>query len=94
MTKEQLEYQQLARKFAQEEIIPVAAHHDKTGEYPWGVIKKAYDVGIINSHIPQKYGGLGLSVLNGCIMTEEITYGCSGIGTALEANSLGVRMIE
>lgn len=89
LTKEQQEYQQLARKFAQEEIIPVAAHHDKTGEYPWGVIKKAYDVGLINSHIPQKYGGIGLSVLNGCIMTEEITYGCSGIGTALEANSLG-----
>ena len=68
----------------------MAAAHDKSGEYPWQVIKKAYEVGLINSHIPQKYGGLGLSVFDGCLITEEITYGCTGIGTALEANSLGV----
>ena len=56
LSPEQFEFQQLARKFAREEIIPVAAHHDKTGEYPLQLIKKAHELGIMNSHIPQEYG--------------------------------------
>jgi len=89
LTPEQKEYQQLARKFALEEIIPVAAHHDKTGEYPWDLVKKAHELGLINSHIEPKYGGLGLNCFDSCLINEEIAYGCTGIGTALEANSLG-----
>lgn len=89
LSAEQREYRDLARKFAAEEIIPKAAHHDKTGEYPWDLVKKAFDLGLINTHIPTKYGGLGLSNFEGCLITEEISYGCTGIGTALEANSLG-----
>ena len=43
----------------------------------------------MNGHVPEKYGGLGLGCTEGCMINEEIAYGCSGIGTALEANSLG-----
>jgi len=56
LSPEQVEFQQLARKFAREEIIPVAPHHDKTGEYPLELIKKAHSLGLMNSHIPQEYG--------------------------------------
>lgn len=83
------EFQKLARKFCQEEIIPVAAEHDRTGEYPWKILQKASQIGLINTHIPTKYGGLGLGVSQGCMIVEELSYGCSGIGTALEANDLG-----
>ncbi|KAL3871255.1 hypothetical protein ACJMK2_039262 [Sinanodonta woodiana] len=89
LSDEQKEYQQLARKFAREVIIPVAPHHDKTGEYPWEVIKKAWELGLINSHIPAKYGGIGLGSFDACLITEELAYGCTGIQTAIEANSLG-----
>lgn len=89
LTDEQKEYQQLARKFAREVIIPVAPHHDKTGEYPWDVIKKAWELGLINSHIPTAYGGLGMGIFDACLITEELAYGCTGIQTAIEANSLG-----
>ena len=37
-------------------------------------------------------GGLGLSLLDECIITEEISYGCTGIGTAIAANGLAVSM--
>ncbi|XP_052090962.1 medium-chain specific acyl-CoA dehydrogenase, mitochondrial-like isoform X2 [Mytilus californianus] len=40
-------------------------------------------------HIPQEYGGLGLGTFESCIVTEEISYGCTGFQTAIEANSLG-----
>ena len=42
----------------------------------------------MNTHIPEKYGGLGLGCLDGVVIAEEISYGCTGIGTALEANGL------
>lgn len=79
----------MARKFAREEIIPVAPHHDRTGEYPWDIIKKAWGLGLINTHIPSSCGGLGLGIFDACLMTEELAYGCTGIQTAIEANSLG-----
>jgi len=88
LTAEQKEFQSLARKFTQDQIIPNAAHHDKTGEYPVEILKKAWELGLMNTHIPQEYGGLGLSVLSSAVITEELAYGCTGIQTAIEANSL------
>ncbi|XP_067951614.1 medium-chain specific acyl-CoA dehydrogenase, mitochondrial-like [Watersipora subatra] len=89
LTPEQLEYQELARKFTADEIIPNAAHHDRTGEYPSEIIKKAWDLGLVNTHIPQEYNGLGLGALDSCVITEQFAYGCTGVQVAIEANSLG-----
>ncbi|CAO3670661.1 unnamed protein product [Umbelopsis ramanniana] len=88
LSEEQKSFQDLARKFALDEIIPVAAEHDRTGKYPTEVIKKAWELGLVNTHIPAEYGGLGLGVLDGAIVTEELAFGCSGIQTAIEANGL------
>lgn len=40
----------------QDEIAPVAAKHDETGEFPWALVKKAHELGLMNSQIPEKYG--------------------------------------
>jgi acyl-CoA dehydrogenase len=88
LTDEQKQLQETARKFAKEEIIPKAAHHDKAGEFPKEIAKKAWELGLMNTHVSEEYGGLGLSVLDGCIITEELAYGCTGISTAMEANVL------
>lgn len=80
--------QDLSRKFAREEILPVAAEHDRTGEYPWEIIKKAHAMGLVNTHIPPEYGGLGLGTTEACVITEEIAYACTGIQTAIEGNGL------
>ncbi|KAL8602081.1 hypothetical protein ACOMHN_007351 [Nucella lapillus] len=89
LTSEQKEYQGTARKFAREEISPSAAKYDRSGEYPWEIIKKAWSLGLMNTHIPENCGGLNLGILDTCIITEEMAYGCTGIQTAIEANSLG-----
>ncbi|XP_078685911.1 medium-chain specific acyl-CoA dehydrogenase, mitochondrial-like [Branchiostoma floridae x Branchiostoma belcheri] len=89
LTDEQREFQELARKFAREEIIPVAAEYDKTGEYPVPVLKKAWELGLMNTHIPAECGGMDLGIFDACMITEELAYGCTGIQTAIEANSLG-----
>lgn len=41
-------------------------------------------------HIPKEQGGLDLGIFDTCLVTEELAYGCTGIQTAIEANSLGV----
>jgi hypothetical protein len=46
--------QDLARKATADYIIPAAAHHDKTGEYPWPVLKELHRLGLLNLHVPQK----------------------------------------
>ncbi len=47
----------MAEQFTANEIIPVAAEYDRTGEFPWDLIKKAHGVGLMNLHVPAKYGG-------------------------------------
>merc|ERR1712073_249473 len=89
VTEEQQEFLDLAEQFTKNEIIPVAPHYDRTGEYPWPVLKKAHETGLMNLHIPQEYGGMGLGTLDGCLITEKMAYGCTGIMTAIEANGLG-----
>ncbi|KAI9215973.1 acyl-coenzyme A dehydrogenase, C-4 to C-12 straight chain, partial [Blastocladiella britannica] len=84
----QKEFQDLARKFTAEHIIPKARHHDLTGEYPTDIIKAAWDLGLVNTHIPEAYGGLGLGVMDGALISEELAFGCTGIQTAIEANGL------
>ncbi|CAO3694854.1 hypothetical protein G6F70_003815 [Rhizopus microsporus] len=88
LTEEQKSIQEMARKFTKEEIIPVAAEHDQTGKYPWEIIKKAWELGLVNTHIESKYGGMELGVFDSALISEELAYGCSGIQTAIEANNL------
>lgn len=85
----QREIQELARKFTKEEIIPVAAEYDKNGKYPWDIIKKAWSLGLIHKHIPKYCGGMEFNNFDGCLITEELAYGCTGILTALDGTELG-----
>jgi acyl-CoA dehydrogenase len=88
LTEEQRALRELAHDFSANEIYPRSAEYDKSGEFPMDVLRKAWEVGLMNTHIPAEYGGAGLSVLEGCLLAEEIAWGCTGIATAMEANGL------
>jgi acyl-CoA dehydrogenase len=89
LTTEQEDLIRVARDFVKREFTPeVVRHHDETGEFPMAILKKAFELGLMNGHIPQEYGGLGLPVLEATMVGEEIGAGCTGIGTAMEANNL------
>jgi acyl-CoA dehydrogenase len=77
-----------AHEFAANVIRPVSEHHDRSGEYAWDVLRQAHALGLMNGHIPEQYGGLGLGVLECCLVAEESAWGCTGIGTAMEGNTL------
>ena len=74
LTDDQKAFQGLARKFASEEIIPKAAEHDLSGEYPHEIFAKAWELGLCNPHIPESCGGLGLSTLEGAVRSKKQKY--------------------
>jgi len=89
LTDEQKALRDLAHEFADKEIRPREAECDEKMEHPADVIAKAHDVGLMNLHVPEEYGGLGLSTFDGLLVGEELYRGCSGIGTSITANGLG-----
>jgi acyl-CoA dehydrogenase len=88
LTDEQRNLREMAHDFAVKEIRPVAWDYDKDGTWPQEIIEKAWDVGLMNSHIPEEYGGAGAGYLDGCLIEEELSWGCSGIQTTLGCNGL------
>ena len=88
LTDEQKNLRELAHDFAAKEIRPVAWELDREGAWPQAIIDKAHEVGLMNTHLPEEYGGAGLNYLDGCIIEEELSWGCSGVQTSLGANGL------
>jgi acyl-CoA dehydrogenase len=89
LTDEQRELRSLAREFAEKEIRPKAAEYDEHQTHPVEIIAKAHELGLMNPHVPEEFGGLGLSVTDGVLIGEELSWGCSGIAVSIVANSLG-----
>lgn len=90
---ELLSLQQTARRFADEEIIPVAAEFDVSGEFPTEILRKAWELGLSHTLIPEEYGGVGLSILASCVAVEEVSRGCSGMTTSMISHDLGLTPI-
>src|SRR6478609_5106527 len=93
LTNEQKALREMAHDFAVKEIRPVAWEYDKDGTWPEEVIKKAWEVGLMNSHIEEEYGGAGASYLDGCLIEEELSWGCSGMQTSIGCNGLATAPI-
>ena len=89
LTPEQRELRALARQFAEQEIRPRAAEYDEQSTHPADVIAKAHEIGLMNPHLPEELGGLGLPVFGGVLIGEELAWGCSGIAVSIVANTLG-----
>ncbi len=83
-TEEQEQMCQLAHRFAEREIRPLAAEYDESEETPWPVLEKAARVGLMSYQYPEEYGGGGVAdILTGCLVVEELAWGCLGIATAI-----------
>ena len=93
LTDEQKDMREMAHDFAEKEIRPVAWEYDKDGTWPQEIIEKAWELGIMNSHLPEEYGGPGLDYLTGALIEEELGWGCSGIGTSISCNGLATAPI-
>jgi acyl-CoA dehydrogenase len=84
----QRDIQEGARRFAQDVIKPRAAELDRTMAYPDEIFEQAWRLGFVNPHIPEAYGGVSASVLEECLIAEELSWGCTGVATALSLNAI------
>jgi len=85
----------LARRIAEERIMPVRAELDEREEFPWDVMKELAEADLFRIFIPEAYGGLGGGCLDLCVAVEELSRGCCGIAVSYAASSLGsIALIE
>ncbi len=89
LTEEQKQFQELAHDFAEKEIRPVAPRYDEAEEFPWAVIQKGHQLGLMTFAFPEAYGGAGAtSALTGALISEELAWGCAGTATAMGGTGL------
>jgi len=81
LSEEQEMLSELARDFADQELIPNAEEWDRNGIFPGDAIDNARELGLLNCTIPVEYGGLGLSFLDEVIINEELGRGDPGFAT-------------
>ncbi len=86
-TDEQLMIQAAAREFAQQEIAPVAAQHDASGEFPKATIAKAGELGFMGVEVPEEYGGSGLDAISFVLVMEEIAAADAAHSTIVSVNN-------
>ena len=88
-TDTQKEIRDLARRFAQEKMKPVRAELDRTGEFPFELMKGMADLGLMGVYFPEEYGGLGGGIMEMCIVVEELCRVDGAAGLCYAACGLG-----
>ena len=88
-TKRQIELKNRASELANNVMRPVAAKYDEAQEYPWEVQHAIKDAGLSGVWIPEEYGGMGGGVLDLCVVVEEFSRACGGMGVSFAVNALG-----
>ena len=94
LSEEQRALVDVAKRFTQERIIPVAAECDRESRFPKDVFVAAHELGLVNASVSPDYGGAGLGELENALIAEQLAYGCTGIQTSILANTLALTPIK
>ena len=89
LTDDQKHIQSLARRIAEEKVVPIRAELDEKEEFPWSVMKVCADTGLFGVSIPPEFGGMGGGCFEYCIVVEELSKACLGVSVSYAASLLG-----
>ena len=87
LTEDHLLIQKTARDFAQNEIVPIAAHFDETGQFPYETIRKMGELGLMGVEVPEEYEGAGMDTIAYVLAMEEISKADASHGTIMSVNN-------
>ena len=90
LTEQQQTIKGLARRIAQERVLPVRAELDEKEEFPWDIIRDLADSDMFRVFIPEEYEGLGGGCLDLCLVVEELSRVCSAVAVSYAAVDLGI----
>ncbi len=87
LTEEHQMIRETARKFAEAELVPNAAHIDETGEYPVENFKKMGELGFMGLIVPAEYGGTFMDTISYAIVIEELARACGSTALGVAAHN-------
>ncbi|POG54849.1 acyl-CoA dehydrogenase family protein [Haloferax marisrubri] len=93
LSDEQRAIREEVRRFAENEVAPVAGEYDEAEKYPAEVVRKASEMGLTGAHFPVEYGGVGYSSLENALVTEELFAVDPGIGLCITSAGFGAEAI-
>ena len=93
LTEQQKTLKSLARRIAEERILPVRAELDEKEQFPKEILKELADSDLFRIFIPEKYDGLGGGTLDLCLVVEELSRVCSAVAVSFAATALGAYAI-
>jgi len=88
LTDEQREFVETVRRWVHSDILPRILTMEKAHTFPWELIEKAWEMGIMNICIPESIRGYKIDTISSALVIEELAYGDSGIATSTMCNDL------
>lgn len=92
LSEDHLMIQEMARKFAAQEVAPKAAYYDRTTEFPYETIKKMAELNLLAIQTPEKYGGAELDSICYAIVIEELSKACASTGVIAAVHNTLVQL--
>jgi butyryl-CoA dehydrogenase len=89
LTPDNVDFMERAREVAEKHIRPIAAKHDVEQTYPWSAQRAIKEAGLSGVWIPKEYGGAGGGTMDLCLVVEQFSRACGGMGVAYAVNALG-----
>jgi butyryl-CoA dehydrogenase len=89
LTAENIDYMERAHEVAEKYVRPRAAELDQTREYGWDILEALKSYELTGTWIPKEYGGHDAGVFNLCLIVEQLSRACGGVGVAFAVNALG-----
>ncbi|WP_273835325.1 acyl-CoA dehydrogenase family protein [Halococcus sp. PRR34] len=94
LSEEQRQIRDEVRRFAENEIAPIAGEYDREEKYPHDLIETAAEMGMLGASIPVEYGGAGYSTLETALVIEELFAVDPGIGLCVSSTGFGSEAIR
>jgi len=89
LNEDQKMLRDLARRIAEERVMPVRAELDEKEEFPWEIMRICAEAGLFGVFIPEEYGGFGGGVFENCLVVEELSRACIGVSVSFAGSGLG-----
>lgn len=87
LTKEQLMVQSAVRAFAEKEIKPIAAELDRTGDFPWPILRKMGELNMLGMTVPREWGGAGVDSISYALAIEELARVCGSTSVIMAVHN-------
>ncbi|WP_135363030.1 acyl-CoA dehydrogenase family protein [Halosimplex halophilum] len=89
LTDEQEQVRDEVRRFADNEIRPVATEYDTEEKFPRELVEEAAELGLVGANVPLEYGGVGYDYLTNIVIVEELFAADPGIGLSISSAAFG-----